>query len=250
MRSGSRRWRLCQLLSCRPNRTAANKAAAGPTWLLRGVKLLRQTQHTGGAEIRRILRHWADYAFLASGYKEALANYLKLPADEGVERQLCLQEIFRIVDRTRILTLVRDGPWGCNAINDYLQQYLRLRLDRPGHGLFHGALILVTRNDRERQLFNGDVGIALQSSTEELRVVFVRQGTFLSYPVEALPAHELGFALTVHKSQGSEYAQVLLVFPPVGGRRLLTRELVYTGITRAKKSAISRHARSSAHRRS
>ncbi len=65
-----------------------------------------------------------------------------------------------------------------------------------------------------------------------------RQGTFLSYPVEALPAHELGFALTVHKSQGSEYAQVLLVFPPVGGRRLLTRELVYTGITRAKELAI------------
>jgi exodeoxyribonuclease V alpha subunit len=53
-----------------------------------------------------------------------------------------------------------------------------------------------------------------------------------------LPAHELGFALTVHKSQGSEYGQVLLVLPPTGGRRLLTKELVYTGITRAKELAI------------
>ena len=55
---------------------------------------------------------------------------------------------------------------------------------------------------------------------------------------ESLPAHELGFALTVHKSQGSEYGNVLVVLPPEGGRRLLTKELVYTAITRAKSLAV------------
>jgi exodeoxyribonuclease V alpha subunit len=56
--------------------------------------------------------------------------------------------------------------------------------------------------------------------------------------VDALPAHESAFALTVHKSQGSEYEQVLLVVPPEGGRRLLTREMIYTGVTRAKQLAL------------
>jgi exodeoxyribonuclease V alpha subunit len=60
----------------------------------------------------------------------------------------------------------------------------------------------------------------------------------VSFPADSLPAHELGFALTVHKSQGSEYGQVLLVLPLKGGRRLLTKEIVYTGITRAKQLAV------------
>jgi len=69
-------------------------------------------------------------------------------------------------------------------------------------------------------------------------VVFARQGGFVVFAVENLPSHELGFALTVHKSQGSEFQQVLVVLPPTAGRRLLTKELLYTAITRAKKLAI------------
>src|SRR5439155_1445787 len=82
------------------------------------------------------------------------------------------------------------------------------RLDRPGRGLlFAGAPVLVTRNDPARGLFNGDVGLTLRGADGAARVVFSRQGSFLALPAEALPAHELGFALTVHKSQGSEYGQ-------------------------------------------
>jgi exodeoxyribonuclease V alpha subunit len=98
--------------------------------------------------------------------------------------------------------------------------------------------VLITRNDYSRQLFNGDVGVTLRSPGGGRRVLFPRQGGYISFPADALPAHELGFALTVHKSQGSEYGQVLLVVPPQGARRLLTKEIVYTGITRAKQLAV------------
>jgi exodeoxyribonuclease V alpha subunit len=101
-----------------------------------------------------------------------------------------------------------------------------------------GAPVLITRNDSARGLFNGDVGVALRDRQGGLRVLFDRQEGSMSFPAESLPAHELGFALTVHKSQGSEYQHVMLVVPPTGGRRLLTKELIYTAMTRAKSLAV------------
>jgi len=68
--------------------------------------------------------------------------------------------------------------------------------------------------------------------------VFPRAGNYMAVGADRLPAYELAFALTVHKSQGSEYDRVMLVAPPEGGQRLLTKELIYTGLTRAKSLAI------------
>ena len=208
-------------------------------YMERGVHLLEQI-HQSPAEIRAMLRSWADYAFLASGYQEALAECGTLTEDvDGPKSLKCLGKLFSLLEKTRLLTLVRAGPWGCVEINRFLDQYLRPRLDRHSRGvLFHGAPVLITRNNPGRGLFNGDVGIALRGPEGGLRVVFPRQDSYLALPADALPAHELGFALTVHKSQGSEYGQVILVFPPTGGRKLLTKELVYTGITRAKDLVI------------
>src|SRR5262249_61587219 len=102
-------------------------------------------------------------------------------------------------------------------------------------------------------LFNADGGSTWGGREGGLGVLFPRQGGGAAFAAESLPPHELGFALTVHKSQGSEYTNVMLVVPPKGGKRLLTKELIYTAITRAKslavicaakgvlKSAISRH---------
>jgi len=152
--------------------------------------------------------------------------------------KLAFEQLFRLLGRGRLLTLVREGPWGCVDINRFLAEQLRPRWDRSGRSLFAGAPVLITRNDHQRQLFNGDVGITLKTPGGGLRVIFARGDGYTALAPEALPAHELGFALTVHKSQGSEYGQVLLILPPEGGRRLLTKEILYTGITRAKQLAI------------
>jgi exodeoxyribonuclease V alpha subunit len=94
---------------------------------------------------------------------------------------------------------------------------------------------MITRNDHVRELSNGDVGVVVRSEDGGLRVVFERSDGYRSYPVGSLPAHELAFAVTVHKAQGSEFERVLLVLPGEGGRRLLTKEIIYTAITRARQ---------------
>jgi exodeoxyribonuclease V alpha subunit len=95
---------------------------------------------------------------------------------------------------------------------------------------------MVTRNDAELGVFNGDVGVALPGcQSAALRVYFLDGDNLRSVGVSRLAHVETAFAMTVHKSQGSEFVHTALVLPE-GGAKLLTRELVYTGITRARES--------------
>lgn len=199
----------------------------GCWWLPQDEANLRQFQ----AE----LRVWAERQYLASSFAELLARAAVLEEPDAAG----LDPLFRIVNRARLLTVVREGPFGCVDINHLFDEMLRPHLDRSSRGdLFAGAPVLITRNDYTRRLFNGDIGVTLKSPQGGYRVAFARQDGYAAFPADTLPSHELGFALTVHKSQGSEYDEVLLVLPSAGGRRLLTKEIVYTGITRAKRLAV------------
>jgi exodeoxyribonuclease V alpha subunit len=231
-----------------PVLTLADDAQSAATWerieSAGGCWLLEQTLGTP-AELRGFLHSWAEHVYFQPVLDGASLGDLvatakvppELDADDGAPS--VLRELFARLERFRLLTLVREGPWGSVEINRFFDQKLRPRLDPTARGgLFAGAPVLITRNDPARQLNNGDVGLALPYADGRLRVVFPRQGSFVAFNEEALPAHELGFALTIHKSQGSEYGQVLVVLPPEGGRRLLTKELVYTAITRAKSLAV------------
>ncbi len=205
-----------------------------------GCWLLEQSLATAN-ELRAFLQQWAEQAYFRSQFEGATfaerlgAAFLDAP-DADSE---WIRPLFRLMDRFRLLTLVRDSAWGCDEINEFLELHLRPRLDGNARTpLFAGAPILITRNDSARGLFNGDVGITLRDRAGGLRVFFERQDGAVSFPAESLPAHQLGFALTVHKSQGSEYTNVMLVLPPKAGKRLLTKELIYTAITRAKTLAV------------
>jgi exodeoxyribonuclease V alpha subunit len=194
---------------------------------------------------RSFLTSWAEHHFLSAmvkgtTYQELVAQYRVSEHQEiPLAERAVLDQLFTLLGRARILTLLREGFWGSGGVNRLLGQFLGPHLDaRGGVNLFAGAPVLITRNDPSRGLFNGDIGIALRCGTSSRRVVFQRQDGYVSLPVDVLPTHEPAFALTVHKSQGGEYGQVLLVLPPEGGRGLLTRELIYTGITRARQLAI------------
>ena len=100
---------------------------------------------------------------------------------------------------------------------------------------FAGCIVIVVRNDYSKGLFNGDVGVIIKDDNDAYRAFFSHSRGYASFPVGLLPLLEPAFAMTVHKSQGSEFDDILLVFPEDKAHRLLTREIVYTGITRARR---------------
>ncbi len=148
-------------------------------------------------------------------------------------------EIFQRFDRFRILCALRKGPYGVIALNALVEQALKEeRLIQPDTRWYRGRPVLITRNDYDLRLFNGDVGIILPdpAANNELRCFFpASDSTPRKFHPLRLPEHETVYAMTVHKSQGSEFDRLLLLLPDRDSP-ILTRELLYTGITRAKES--------------
>jgi exodeoxyribonuclease V alpha subunit len=147
---------------------------------------------------------------------------------------------------------VREGPYGVIALNRTVEEILRDRgLIVSGRPWYRGRPVMIARNDYNLHLFNGDVGVALSDPAAggDLRVFFwSAEGTVRKFHPLLLPEHETVYAMTVHKSQGSEFDRVLLVLPDRESP-VLTRELVYTGISRARgrvtiwgNEAVFRHA--------
>lgn len=146
-----------------------------------------------------------------------------------------LDYIFAHLQKSIILSVIRDGIYGCTWINSFLANHLYTKFDPNGKSnKFNGAPILILRNDYGKELFNGDTGIMFRDYNGKYRSIFSKKNIYYSYPIDSIPAYELAFARTIHKSQGSEFGNVLLVFPNKGGEALLTREMMYTGLTRAK----------------
>jgi len=138
-----------------------------------------------------------------------------------------------------LICALREGPYGAVAVNGQIERLLvRRRPVRGGIPWYVGRPVMVLRNDYSLRLFNGDVGIVLPEPimNNELRVFFPGEGiAFRSFPISRLPEHETVFAMTVHKSQGSEFDDVHLILPD-RDVPLLSRELIYTAITRARQS--------------
>lgn len=140
------------------------------------------------------------------------------------------------MNRFRLLAAVREGPYGVVTLNAMVIDLLRDAGCLDGAGdWFRGRQILVTSNDYSVSLFNGDLGIVWPDEQGRPMAWFPGpDGTVRRVSPGRLPAHETAFALTVHKSQGSEFDSVLLILPDRTSR-VLTRELVYTGLTRARQ---------------
>ena len=144
-----------------------------------------------------------------------------------------------ILDRFRILCGLREGPYGSQALNPLIERtLLEERVVSFQRRWYTGKPVMVTRNDYELQLFNGDVGVVLPSPEENgtLRAFFpaLAGGVRSVHPIQ-LPEHETAFAMTVHKSQGSEFDRVLLILPDRPSP-ILTREMLYTAVSRARKA--------------
>lgn len=202
--------------------------------------------------MQRHLDHWAMHQYVqaktgaGAAYADRVQQLDRMGAanrtGEADARAAQIDRLFDFVYRCRILTVLRHGRTGAQWINDRIAGGLKRILDPggpPDSRLFNGALIMITRNDYSRHLFNGDVGVVLlQRDTGIYQAYFKRSGTIMTFPAAGLPDWELAFAMTVHKSQGSEFEDTLLVLPEDPGHRLLTREIIYTAATRASRRLI------------
>jgi len=146
---------------------------------------------------------------------------------------VCLQ----LFEQQRVLCALKQGPQSVQSVNDAIERYIQKQSWRTQQGFYHGRPIMVTQNDYRQQLFNGDTGLILRDAMGNLKACFLFDNTLHWFDLAKLPAHETAYAITIHKSQGSEFDKVCILLAEEENP-LLTRELLYTAITRAKKQVM------------
>ena len=169
---------------------------------------------------------------LAERFREGYRDYLSAESPA---------EALQALGRFTVLTPFNRGPYGVHALNRLAESSLARsgRLD-PSDRWYARRPLLITRNDHEMGLFNGDLGVVLPAAgrTDRQDACFAGpDGGVRRLPPQRLPAHETVFAMTVHKSQGSEFDSVLVILPE-NDSPLLTRELLYTAVTRAREKVL------------
>lgn len=196
--------------------------------------------------LARVLDRWEAYAFPAGGEWEALAGRVYPLGPAGFEEEAArdLDRLLSHSERSRILCLTRVYETGSERINERLHARAARRAGRSADRLafLAGEPVIVLRNDYARSLFNGDQGVVVwvseQGAPRAPRVVFRRDAGFASFHLEMLRAHlDLCYAMTIHKAQGSEFDHVAVILPE-RDLPLLTREILYTAITRSRRSVI------------
>lgn len=172
-----------------------------------------------------------EQSSLAKIIHSEFKDYLKiLPRNAGIE---FAEKAFSVFNKLGILSARRTGEYGALALNDLIRKTL---FPRDAHReFFHGLPIMITHNSVENNLFNGDIGLILYNETGTLSAYFEGVDSARVFSIHSLPKFEPAFAMTIHKSQGSEFERILL-FLGTESSAFLTKELFYTGITRAKKS--------------
>ena len=213
-----RGWRQSQALDLAPLAAACRQGDAAAA-----LALLRDGALAG------VHWHQDQGDTLAIGRKALLAHAHRLRDAADPAQALAL------ANELRVLTAVREGPQGAATLNTRIEALLRG--GRDGSPWFQGRLLLITENSYRHRLFNGDVGVCFADARDKLLAWFPgeAEGAPRAFHPAALPAHDSAFAMTVHKAQGSEYGQVWLQLP-LRENRVLSRELIYTGLTRARDS--------------
>ena len=208
-----------------------------------GISYLARAVNAGsGAEVRKVIN---------AGYKDLNYQYLSQDSYETMITT-CVDtyaqlfnglfagdgpcQLLLSMTRFQLLCARREGVYGVSGLNERIYKGLQARgLIKDEGSWYPGRPIMITRNDPALSLFNGDIGIVAYDESGRLKVWFEQSGEMRSVLPSRLPEHETVFAMTVHKSQGSEFERVVMILPPTDSA-LLSRELLYTGITRAKKT--------------
>ena len=189
-----------------------------------------------GGEAVRWIEH-AQQHHVVQLASEGYQAYLRLIAEGAGGNEDGIRQVLHAFDAFRILCAVREGEWGVSGLNAAIELKLETAgLVRRRGEWYVGRPVMVTRNDYGTGVFNGDIGVTLADPARagSLRVYFLEGDKVRSVLATRLRQVEMAYAMTVHKSQGSEFRHTVLVLPKEGGA-MVAQELVYTGITRASE---------------
>ena len=156
------------------------------------------------------------------------------PYFEAVKSNESALNCLRVFDQYRVLCALKQGPQSVASVNELIERNLQRQGWKASQKFYHGRPIMVVKNDYQQRLFNGDTGLVLYDEKGVLRACFLVDNAVRWVDLNRLPVHETVFAMTIHKSQGSEFDKVCVLLPEEESP-LLNRELLYTAITRAKK---------------
>ncbi|HNX24144.1 MAG TPA: exodeoxyribonuclease V subunit alpha [Spirochaetota bacterium] len=182
---------------------------------------------------------YPDVKFADGTSRKEIGNIYSDAASRVVAGMDCSVEekISALISSFSILTATRKGELGAEGMNSMAEGILfHLGVIEPVEKFYHGRPVMISRNDYSLSLFNGDIGITSNKGIAE--VVFPGpDGKPRTVHPSRLPEHETAFAMTIHKSQGSEFNNVLVVMPDKWNM-VMTRELLYTAVTRARNGVV------------
>ena len=173
-------------------------------------------------------------------YMTKIKNLLRNPIEKSMPESVntTIATLVEVFNQFRILSAGHNGEWGDHYINNYLTQWhlTELKLPLGQNTWFHGRPVMVLQNNYELGLFNGDIGFCLQTGDERSRLEVFFENKAQGIAVNLLNEEVIAtaYAMTIHKSQGSEFDHVAITFDN-SHTRLLSKELIYTAVTRAKK---------------
>jgi len=183
---------------------------------------------------------YSDVIFEGISDNDSLQDILKKYIVKGFKPLFASRTIetaLAHLDKFKILCAHNSGEYGTLQINHVCEKILRSEYNFDIQERFFKKIIMVNTNDYKKNLFNGETGIIVEKNGERAFFTSLDTGALKEYRVSDLPQFEAAFAITIHKSQGSEFDTVLIIIPSKMSP-VMTRQLLYTGVTRAKKSVI------------
>ena len=188
--------------------------------------------------VEALVRKWTK-KFYAPLLDLAASVNPDIPAECVSPEQLNIcEKLWNVANQARILSAERRGNRGVEILNQIVSE----TLTQSTASRFVGQILIFNRNQNEFKLYNGDTGIVVRSERhEQLFLMLKKQSRFCFFPLSYFPEDclESAFAITIHKSQGSGYPNILMFLPTRKGHPLLNRQILYTGVTRTKKQSLT-----------
>ena len=248
-----------QLASVEAGSVFGDICRAGESGLLKG-KVELKTKNWRAMDTPRLIEYSKSVidgdATLASDYENNDQVVVDKNYDEGLFKEKAMlyleyikeQDVgkaLRELNKVRFLCVTREHDHSVAETNSRIEKFLKRKINdskvfSPREGFYHNQPIIITQNDYDLGVNNGDVGL-IRRDGEVLKAWFEdaeKETGYKVIPAGYLNHYETVFAMTIHKSQGSEFDHVVVLLPEKQARKLLTRELLYTAVTRARKKVL------------